>query len=124
MINPDNEIKRIEALLTDATKSAYNLVEQLAKEAINNSVLDGFTMAMGSACFWYKGKSISWDDNIISEWEIIGDEEIETQIDISDIIKPTFDLIHEFNDRLYLTGWPLKINIDNVSKELISITDW
>ena len=96
--------QKIQYFLDQATKLALIEVEARAKIIMEqNPELTCFIMAMGTWCFWE------------------GDEHLENE---SELVKGLDDFILEFNSQLYLTGYPIRIDRDNVSKELVTINDW
>ncbi len=85
-------IKRVDDLLDEACKLARAELEKRVRAVLRrNRRAKSFCMAMGSASFSDKYGGYIFPEDV-------------------PYAKPVWDLLDEYNDQLYLTGDPMKIN--------------
>lgn len=105
-------------------KALFREIERLAKGVIESiPKVKSFCMAMGSASFYAEwldnddeDPTDTWErSEHLDSYELTDGNQFATDLD---------DLFRKYNDRFKLTGWPMRIDRDNVSGELVTIADW
>jgi hypothetical protein len=102
-------------------------VERLARGAINSHPwAKSFCMAMGSAsfgCEWVDDTDPEdiWEhDENLDIYELMYEQGSPTNSFVIDLN----DLLQKYNDTFKITGYPMRIIRDNVTSELVTLTDW
>ena len=99
-------------------------IERLAKAVIESHPnVKSFCMAMGCASFYCEWEEFEEEDPK-DTWKCTEHCDTYELKDGNQFAEDLNDLFEKYNDKFQLTGWPMKIDRDHVTGELITATDW
>lgn len=116
--------KVYEAAETMFEKALLAEIERLAKLVIDTiPKVKSFCMAMGSASFYCEWEEFEEEDPT-DTWKCTEHCDPYELKDGNQFAEDLNDLFEKYNDKFRLTGCPMKIDRDNLTGELITVTDW
>lgn len=108
---------------TEFAKELLKEIERLAKLVIETSHrAKSFCMAMGGISFGCEWEE--YDDDSSEAWSMNENIDPYELKDENSFALELDKLISNYNDKFGLTGYPMRIDMDNVTGELVTVTDW